>query len=163
MPAVTEGTSTNMIDLATYTPMGDKKNSDFFEEYLPRVYERREQSGLDQIVGNMAALVVQVEHGDAVDYMAELAAMGPYRFQAARLTDTHKVYVLQSQPEFPRLIVLEPLTATYEDNVTRWNMLYPLARKKPNARYIGEVYQAAVHAGGPGRPGAAEHPVRLPG
>ena len=58
----------------------------------------------------MAAVVVQVEHGDAVHYMAELAAMGPYRFQAARLTDTHKVYVLQSQPEFPRLIVLEPLT-----------------------------------------------------
>ena len=83
-----------------------------------------------------------MEHGDAVDYMAELAAMGPYRFQAARLTGTHKVYVLQSQPEYPRLIVLEPLSATYEDNITRWNMLYPLARKKPNARYIGEVYQA---------------------
>ena len=33
--------------------------------------------------------------------MAELAAMGPYRFQSARLIDTHKVYVLQSQPEFP--------------------------------------------------------------
>ena len=38
--------------------------------------------------------------------------------------------------------MLEPLTATYEDAVTRWNMLYPLARKKPNARYIGEVYKA---------------------
>ena len=131
-----------MIDLATYTPMGDKKNSDFFEEYLPRVYDRRQKSGLDEIVGDTAALVVQVEHGDAVDYMAELAAMGPYRFQTARLTDTHKVYVLQSQPEFPRLIVLEPLTATYEDNMTRWNMMYPLARKKPNARYIGEIYTA---------------------
>ena len=131
-----------MIDLATYTPMGDKKNSDFFEEYLPRVYERRRESGLEQIVGNTAALVVQVEHGDGVDYMAELAVMGPYRFQSARLTDTHKVYVLQSQPEFPRLIVLEPLSARYEDNVTRWNMLYPLAKKKPNARYIGEVYKA---------------------
>ena len=111
----------------------------------------------------MAAFVVQVEHGDGVDYMAELAAMGPYRFQTARLTETHKVYVLQSQPEFPRLIVLEPLTASYEDNVTRWNMLYPLARKKPNARYIGEVYQAELDAGRPGRPRAAEHPVRLPG
>ena len=131
-----------MMDLATYTPMGDKKNSDFFEEYLPRVYERRAQSGLNEIVGNMAALVVQVEHGDAINYLAELAVMGPYRLQSARLIDTHKVYVLQSQPEFPRLIVLEPLTATYEDNMTRWNMLYPLARKKPNARYIGEVYQA---------------------
>ena len=130
-----------MIDLATYTTMGDKKNSDFFEEYLPRVYERRTASGLDQIVGNMAALVVQVEHGDGVPYMAELAAMGPYRFQAARLTDTHKVYVLQSQPDFPRIIVLEPLSASYEDNITRWNNLYPLAKKKANARYIGEVYK----------------------
>ena len=129
-----------MIDLATYEPMGDKKNSEYFEEYLPKVYERRQKAGLDQIVGSTAALVVQVEHGDAVDYMAELAAMGPYRFQSARLTDTHRVYVLQSRPEFPRLIVLEPLTATYEDNMTRWNMLYPLAKKKPNARYIGEVY-----------------------
>ena len=132
-----------MMDLATYTPMGDKKNSDFFEEYLPRVYDRRAQSGLNEIVGNMAAVVVQVEHGDGVNYVAELAAMGPYRLQTVRLTETHKVYVLQSQPEFPRLIVLEPLTATYEDNMTRWNMLYPLARKKPNARYIGEIYKAS--------------------
>ena len=130
------------LDLDTYTPMGDKKNSDFFEEYLPRVYDRRAQSGLNQIVGNMVAVVVQVERGDGVDYMAELAAMGPYRFQAARLTGTHKVYVLQSRPEFPRMIVMEPLAADYEDAVTRWNLLYPLARRKPNARYIGEVYRA---------------------
>ncbi len=49
-----------MLDLATYTPMGDKKNSDFFEEYLPRVYDRRRESGLNEIVGNTAAVVVQV-------------------------------------------------------------------------------------------------------
>jgi len=132
-----------MIDLATYTPMGDKKNSDFFEEYLPRVYDRRRESGLNEIVGNTAAVVVQVQHGDAVLYMAELAAMGPYRLQTSRLTDTHKLYILQSKPEYPRLIVLEPLTADYEDNMTRWNMLYPLARSKPNARYIGEIYKAS--------------------
>src|SRR6188472_945482 len=131
-----------MLDLATYTPMGDKKNSEFFEEYLPRVYDRRRESGLNEIVGNTAAVVVQVQHGDAVLYMAELAAMGPYRLQTSRLTDTHKLHVLQSKPEYPRLIVLEPLTADYEDNMTRWNMLYPLARTKPNARYIGEVYKA---------------------
>src|SRR6478735_7940263 len=125
--SATEGTTVTTLDLATYTPMGDKENSVFFEDYLPRIYERREQSGLNQIVDNMAAVVVQVEHGDAINYLAELAVMGPYRYQSTRLTDTHKVYVLQSQPEFPRLIVLEPLTASYEDAVTRWNMLYPLA------------------------------------
>ena len=50
--------------------------------------------------------------------------------------------MLKSQPEFPRLIVLEPLTPGYEDNITRWNLLYPLASKKPNCRYIGEIYKA---------------------
>src|SRR6188472_3794062 len=104
IPAVTERTRSNMMDLATYTPMGDKKNSDFFEEYLPRVYERRQKAGLDQIVGNTAALVVQVEHGDGIDYLAELTAMGPYRFAAARLGETHRIYVLVSRPEFPRMI-----------------------------------------------------------
>ena len=62
MPAVTERTRTTMMDLATYTPMGDKKNSDFFEEYLPRVYERRAQSGLNEIVmlGGVVSLVAAV-------------------------------------------------------------------------------------------------------
>ena len=126
--------------LQTYAPMGDKENSPFFEEYLPKIYERRQETGLDEIVGDMRGVVVQVEHGDAINYLAELAAMGPYRFVTARLTDTHKVYFLQSQPEFPRLIVLEPLSPAYEDEMTRWNKLYPLAARKPNARYVGEVY-----------------------
>lgn len=132
-----------MIDLKTYKSLGDKKNSDFFEEFLPRVYERRASTGVDDLVGEMAAVVVQVQHGDAVNYIAELAVMGPYRFVDARLTETHRVFLLRSQPEFPRMIVLEPLSPTYEDEITRWNELYPLSRSKPNARYIGEVYSTS--------------------
>ena len=131
-----------MIDLATYKPMGDKENSAFFWEYLPKIYARRAECGLDDIVGDMAAVVVQVEHGDAIGYLAELAVMGPYRLMEARLTETHKVYLLQSSPEFPRMLVLEPLSPTFTDKITEWNMMYPLAARKPNARYIGEVYQA---------------------
>jgi len=70
-----------MIDLATYEPRGDKQNSSFFEDNLLRVYERRSQSGLSQLVGSMAAVVIQVDHGDGLAYMAELALMGPYRFR----------------------------------------------------------------------------------
>jgi len=131
-----------MIDLKTYQSLGDKKNSSFFEEYLPRVYERRSASGIDEIVGQMAAVVIQVDHGDAVNYLAELAMMGPYRLTDSRLSDTHRVFLLRSQPEFPRLIVIEPVSHEYTDEVTRWNDLYPLSRAKPNARYIGEVYRA---------------------
>lgn len=136
-----------MIDLSAYEPKGDKKNSDFFTEYLPKVLERRTASGLDEIVGRMAGVVIQVEHGDAVSYLAELAAMGPYRLVDSRLSETHRVFLLRSQPEFPRLVVLEPLSASYEDEVTRWNELYPLSRAKPNARYIGEIYRADSVAG----------------
>lgn len=129
-----------MIDLATYVPQGDKKNSAFFEEYLPRIYTRRAETGLGELVSTMAGIVVQVEHGDAIDYLCELAVMGPYRVGEVRLTDSHRVYFLTSRPSFPRLIVLEPLWASYEDEITRWNRLYPLSRPKANARYIGEIY-----------------------
>jgi hypothetical protein len=131
-----------MMDLATYTPLGDKKNSDFFNEYLPRIYERRQESGLDQVVGNMAAAVIQIEPGDAINYVAELAVMGPYRLYDVVLTPTHRVFFLRSDPEFPRLLVLEPLDSSYSDEITRWNLLHPLSARKPNARYIGEIYKA---------------------
>lgn len=85
----------------TYTPMGDKENSDFFNEYLLKIYDRRRESGLDDIVGDMRGVVVQVQTGDAINYMAELAAMGPYRFVDARTSSTHNIYALQSAPEFP--------------------------------------------------------------
>ena len=131
------------MDLLNYKPLGDKENSPFFEEYLPKVYERRIASGLDELVREMAAVVVQVEHGDAIKYIAELAVMGPYRLIDAALTDTHRVFLLRSQPEFPRMIVLEPLSHGYEDEITRWNELYPLSKHKPNARYIGEIYKTS--------------------
>ena len=78
------------MDLDTYVLRGDKKNSGFFEEYLPRIYRRRAETGVDELVGDMAAVVIQVEHGDAVDYLAELALLGPYRLVDSRLGDTHR-------------------------------------------------------------------------
>ena len=91
----------------------------------------------------MRAIVVQVEHGDAVPYLCELYLMGPYRLAAAFESATHRVFVLASQPEFPRLIVMEPLTVQYQDEITLLNSLYPLAAAKPNARYVGEIFAAS--------------------
>jgi hypothetical protein len=39
--------------------------------------------------------------------------------------------------------VLEPLSPGYTDEITEWNLMYPLSRAKPNARYIGEIYRAS--------------------
>ena len=58
--------------IMSYEPVGDKKNSDFFNEYRLKIYERRKSSGLEDLLGNMCAIVVQVETGDALAYMEEL-------------------------------------------------------------------------------------------
>jgi hypothetical protein len=133
-----------MIDLATYEPRGDKQNSSFFEDNLPRVYERRSQSGLSQLVGAMAAVVIQVDHGNGLAYMAELSLMGPYRFRECWLNQSHRIHLLEADPRWPRLILLEPLSRGFEDEATRWNRMYPLAAAKPNARYIGEIYSIST-------------------
>ncbi len=131
------------IDELTYPPKGDKKNSAFFDEYRLKIYERRRAAGLEQLLGNMVGIVVQVEHGEAIPYLRELYLLGPYRFEALHQNATHRIYTLCSQPNFPRMIVLEPLTADYADEVTLLNRLYPLAAQKPNARYIGEIFNTA--------------------
>ncbi|MCP4477986.1 MAG: hypothetical protein GY818_07850, partial [Planctomycetaceae bacterium] len=128
------------LDIMKYDPVGDKKNSDFFNEYRIKIYERRVASGIDDLLGKIRALAVQVDTGDGLPYLAELYTMTPYRLRASYVSDTHKIYILESQPEFPRFIVLEPLDPEYEDDIRRMNMLYPLAMKKPNARYIGEIF-----------------------
>jgi len=128
------------LDIMKVKPKGDKKNSDFFDEYRLKIYERRKTSGLEELLGPMRGIVVQVEHGEAVSYLEELYIMSPYRFDCARLNDSHKVYFLSSRSEQPRMIVLEPLSKDYTDELTRLNMLYPKARPKPNARYAGEMF-----------------------
>lgn len=129
------------MDLLAYEPVGDKKNSEFFNEYRIKIYERRQASGVQDLLGAMRALVLQVETGDALPYLEELYHTTPYRLESVRLGETHKTYLLRVCPEQPILIVLEPLSAQFEDYITRLNELYPLARQKRNARYVGEIFQ----------------------
>lgn len=132
------------IDLKTYEPVGDKKNSDIFNEYRLKIYERRQSSGLEDLLNNMAAVVLSIEADDAIPYLSEVYLMTPYRLEAAYASDTHTVYVLKcpaaAAAKQPLLFVLEPHEARYEDELTRFNMQYPNARVKPNGRYVGEIF-----------------------
>jgi len=58
------------LDILNYTPVGDKKNSDAFNEYRLKIYQRRQSSGLQDLLDGIGALVVQVECGDALAYRA---------------------------------------------------------------------------------------------
>ncbi len=133
------------IDLMSYEPLGDKKNSDLFNEYRLKIYQRRKSSGLDDLLETMAALVISVDTGSAADYLGELYLMTPYRLQSLYRNPTHTIYCLRcpapTAAKQPVLFVLEPLDAGYEDELTRMNKLYPNARHTPNARYVGEIFR----------------------
>ena len=131
------------INPATYVPQGDKRNSAFFEEYRAKIYERRLSLGLDQVLGSMRGLIIHLDTGDGLAYLGELALMTPYRLQASYISATHRIFVLCSQPQFPRMLVMEPLSPSYEDDIKQLNMVYPLAQRKPNARYVGEILQTS--------------------
>ena len=130
------------IDLMTYQPRGDKKNSDFFNEYRLKIFERRKASGIEDLLDRMRGIVIQVETGEALAYLQELHIMTSYRFASAWVNETHKIYVLESKPGHPHYFILEPLSSGFVDDLTRLNRLYPLARPKPNARYVGEIFSA---------------------
>jgi len=128
-----------MIDAMEYTPKGDKKNSEYFNEYRMKIFERRQSTGLNALLGDIGALVVQVQTGDGLDYLKELYFMTPYRLHASYISDTHKIYCLVNREDTPVFFVLEPLQYRFIDDITRINKLYPNAREKFNARYVGEI------------------------
>jgi hypothetical protein len=61
----------------------------------------------------MTAVVIQVDHGDGMAYMPELALMGPYRFRECWLNETYPIHLLEADPLWPRLIPLEPLNIRF--------------------------------------------------
>ncbi len=129
-----------VVDPLSYQPHGDKKNSAFFEEYRLKVCERRKKAGVEDLLGNISAVVIQVETGDAFPYMEELYLMTPYRFLMGFLSNTHKIYFLKNRKLAPFYIILEPLAKDFADDMTYRNLLHPNSRLKPNARYVGEIF-----------------------
>ena len=129
------------FDEMSYQCQGDKENSDFFETYKLKVYQRRKEAGLEDLLDRIRALIIQVECGDALAYIEELYLMTPYRFTAGYINNSHKIYFLTDKKDQPCYILLEPLSPHYVDNMTRRDSLYPNASAKPNARYVGELFQ----------------------
>jgi len=128
-----------MINPIKYEPKGDKHNSDYFNEYRIKIYERRKASGLDELLGNICGIVVQVQTGDAINYLKELYTLTPYRYCESYISATHKIYCLVNKKNTPVFFVLEPLDPYFKDDITRINKMYPNAREKYNARYVGEI------------------------
>ena len=57
---------------------GDKENSAFFEENLVRLLEERDKLSLTDMIHEIDALMITVDTGHSIQYVAELALMTPY-------------------------------------------------------------------------------------
>ena len=100
------------LDSLAFTRHGDKQNSPFFEEYLTRLLEERDRTGLTAMIHEIDALMITVDPGHSVQYIAELALMTPYHYLVTLESESHWTHVLRIDLESPDILVREVKDAT---------------------------------------------------
>lgn len=120
-----------MINPLKYNPKGDKHNSDYFNEYRIKIYERRISTGLNDLLENMTAIVIQVQTSEAIPYLKELYTITSYRYSASFISSTHKLFCLINHKNSPTMLVIEPLDPNFEDDLTHININYRICRAAP--------------------------------
>lgn len=118
---------------------GDKLNSDFFETYVQRVLEERDRSGLTEMIGGIEALIITVEPGNSIEYIAELALMTPYHYLVTLNSPKHLTHILRIDMNSPDILLREVKNADHHDIFRSLNDLHPTGSQRPHSRYLGEV------------------------
>lgn len=120
---------------------GDKQNSGFFEEYLVRLLEERDRIGVTDLIGEIDALMLTVDPGHSIDYIAELALMTPYEYLVTLESESHWTHILRIDMNSPDLLVREVKDPDTRGIFRSLNEVYPIGARKPNCRYMGEIFR----------------------
>ncbi|MCS6785993.1 MAG: hypothetical protein NZ524_03010 [Thiobacillaceae bacterium] len=120
---------------------GDKKNSDFFEEYLVRLLEERDRSGLTEAIRQIDTLMITVEPGCSRAYVGELCLMTPYHYLVTLESEQHYTHILRIDMSAPDILVREVKDPNTRGIFRSLNEVYPIGAVKPNSRYMGEVFR----------------------
>lgn len=131
-----------MLHSTNMPRLGDKQNSDFFEDYLQRLLAERDRSGLTEMIGGIEALMISVDPGKSIEYIAELALMTPYQYLVTLDSDKHLTHVLRIDMNSPDILLREIKNPNYSDIFSSLNDLYPVGVQKPHSRYLGEILLA---------------------
>ncbi|GAB7562096.1 lpg1639 family Dot/Icm T4SS effector [Methylobacillus methanolivorans] len=118
---------------------GDKENSPFFEEYLVKLLEERDALGLTALVHEIDALMITVDPGHSVKYVAELCFMTSYHYLVTLESETHLTHILRIDLNSPDILVREVKDPNLRGIFRSLNEIYPVGAKKPNSRYMGEI------------------------
>lgn len=136
-----------MLNSLSFTRHGDKHNSEFFEEYLVRLLEERDSVGLSSMIHEIDALMITVDPGHSIRYIAELALMSPYHYLVTLESDSHWTHVLRIDMNSPDLLVREVKDPNTRGIFRSLNEIYPIGSHKPNSRYMGEILRVDDLAG----------------
>ncbi len=128
-----------MTESLSFPRHGDKLNTDFFEEYLVRLLEERDNSGLTDMVREIDAIMITVDPGHSIRYIGELALMTPYHYLVTLESEDHWTHILRIDMNSPDLIVREVKDASIHGIFRSLNEVYPIGMRKPNSRYMGEI------------------------
>nr|NDU43182.1 hypothetical protein [Acidithiobacillus ferrianus] len=126
---------------ADFPREGDKQNSPFFEEWLRRLLEDRDRQGLTENIGRVDALMITVEPGHSAAYVGELCLMTPYNYLVTLETEQHSTHILRIDMDAPDVLVREVKDANVRGIFRSLNEVYPIGAKRPNSRYMGEIFQ----------------------
>lgn len=122
---------------------GDKENSPFFEEYLIRLLEERDRTGLTAMIHEIDALMITVDPGHSVQYVAELALMTSYHYLVTLESESHWTHVLRIDLQSPDILVREVKDPNLRGIFRSLNEVYPVGAQKPNSRYMGEILRVS--------------------
>ena len=124
-----------------YQRHGDKVNSTWFEEFLPKLLEDRDRIGLTNMVHEIDALMITVEPGCSVAYISELAMMTTYHYLVTLETESHWTHILRIDMHSPDIMVREVRDPNIHGIFRSLNDVYPIGAHKPNSRYMGEIFR----------------------
>jgi hypothetical protein len=123
----------------SFPRQGDKQNSGFFEEYLVRLLEERDRSGLSDMVHEIDAIMITVDPGHSIRYIGELALMTPYHYLVTLESEDHWTHILRIDMNSPDFLVREVKDPSIQGIFRSLNEVYPIGMRKPNSRYMGEI------------------------
>lgn len=128
-----------MINSLQFARHGDKQNSSFFEEYLQKLLEERDQLGLTEMVHEIDALMITVDPDHSIKYIAELCLMTPYHYLVTLESESHWTHILRIDLNSPDLLLREVKDPNFRGIFRSLNEIYPVGSQKPNSRYMGEI------------------------
>ncbi len=128
-----------MTNSLGFSRHGDKENSAFFEEYLQRLLEERDRTGLTDMIHEIDALMITVDPDHSIQYIAEMCLMTPYHYLVTLESEKHWTHILRIDLNSPDLIIREVKDPNFRGIFRALNEIYPVGSKKPNSRYMGEI------------------------